>query len=179
MTRRSNAHALNLEQLPRMTMEQLRALWAEHMGRAKMPMQKRLLIRELAWRTQERLHGGLDAETKRLLRDAIRAAEQSATPVPQHAQGPAASSTCIRRSRGEVSAARATSRELPNATRLTRTWRGVTHEVHILDGGHSYRYRDNIYKSLTEIAREITGTRWSGPRFFGLTARSRGSGGSS
>ena len=56
---------------------------------------------------------------------------------------------------------------LKPGTSLTRIWKGVRYEVRVLaDGG--YRYRGTDYDSLSEIAREITGTRWSGPRFFGL-----------
>lgn len=51
-------------------------------------------------------------------------------------------------------------------TWLARTWHGEVHQVVVLDG--SYEYRGARYRSLSEIARLITGTQWSGPRFFGL-----------
>ena len=51
-------------------------------------------------------------------------------------------------------------------TWLSRTWHGEFHQVVVLDG--SYEYRGTRYCSLSEIARRITGTQWSGPRFFGL-----------
>ena len=51
-------------------------------------------------------------------------------------------------------------------TRLIREWQGVTHEITIEEKGFTWDGRR--YKSLSEIARAITGTRWSGPRFFGL-----------
>ncbi len=53
-------------------------------------------------------------------------------------------------------------------TRLYRSWRGVTQEILVLDSG--YGWRGKSYASLSEVARAITGTRWSGPRFFGLQA---------
>ncbi len=53
-------------------------------------------------------------------------------------------------------------------TRLYRSWRGVTQEVLVLERG--YGWRGKSYASLSEVARAITGTRWSGPRFFGLQA---------
>lgn len=53
--------------------------------------------------------------------------------------------------------------------RLVREWHGQTYVVDILESG--YLWREKVYKSLTEIAREITGTQWSGPRFFGLRHR--------
>ncbi len=51
-------------------------------------------------------------------------------------------------------------------TRLLREWQGVIHEVVIEAEG--VRYKGERYPSLSAVAREITGTRWSGPRFFGL-----------
>lgn len=61
---------------------------------------------------------------------------------------------------------------LRSGTRLSREWHGRTHHVHVVDGG--FDYRDERYRSLTAVARQITGARWSGPRFFGLA---RGAGG--
>jgi len=66
-------------------------------------------------------------------------------------------------------------------TRLIREWKGVTHEVIVAAKG--FRWQKRHYRSLSQIAREIPGARWSGPRFFGikgqaprpLTAESRGS----
>jgi hypothetical protein len=54
---------------------------------------------------------------------------------------------------------------------LVRVWHGKTHQVSTLSEGVEYRGR--CYHSLSEVARRITGTRWSGPRFFGLTAARR------
>ena len=51
-------------------------------------------------------------------------------------------------------------------TRLVREWHGITYEVVITDRG--YLWQDQYYRSLTAIARVITGANWSGPRFFGL-----------
>ena len=59
-------------------------------------------------------------------------------------------------------------RALKAGTRLYRTWRGVTQEILVLDSGYSWRGMN--YASLSEVARAITGTRWSGPRFFALQA---------
>jgi hypothetical protein len=54
-------------------------------------------------------------------------------------------------------------------TRLLREWHGVTHEVIMLEDG--VQYRGETWASLSAVAREITGTRWSGPLFFGLKGR--------
>ena len=54
-------------------------------------------------------------------------------------------------------------------TVLVRKWHGVTHRVTALEKG--FEWKGRCYRSLSEIAREISGARWSGPRFFGLKAR--------
>lgn len=54
-------------------------------------------------------------------------------------------------------------------SRLVREWNGATHEVEVLESG--YRWRGETWSSLSAIAREITGAKWSGPRFFGLAKR--------
>ena len=56
--------------------------------------------------------------------------------------------------------------QLSPGTRLVREWQGQTFEVTVLERG--YVWQGKTYRSLTEIATRITGTRWSGPRFFGL-----------
>ena len=52
---------------------------------------------------------------------------------------------------------------------ITREWKGVRHEVEVADG--CFIYGGERWKSLSEVARAITGTRWNGPRFFGLRGR--------
>lgn len=66
------------------------------------------------------------------------------------------------------------SRKLRPGTRLLREWQGDTHEVTVLEGG--YRHLGVTYRSLSEIARLITGARWSGPLFFGLKGNALKSG---
>jgi hypothetical protein len=57
-------------------------------------------------------------------------------------------------------------------TRIVREWKGEIHEVAVTSEG--YEYRGEIYKSLSPIANRITGTRWSGPAFFGTKPQERG-----
>ena len=54
-------------------------------------------------------------------------------------------------------------------THLVREWNGRTYQVEVIDNG--YRFDGKTYPSLTTIAKRITGTHWSGPRFFGLTPK--------
>ena len=55
--------------------------------------------------------------------------------------------------------------------RLLREWNGVTHTVEVIDSG--FRWNSQSYRSLSAVARAITGARWSGPRFFGLQEGAR------
>jgi len=142
--------APDLEDLTRMTPAQLREHWAALGLGGDAPEIKQALIRGLAWHQQQTVRGGLDAQTRRLLRSAVQRA-----PLP----GPRATPLPSRTRRGGV--------RLRAGTTLVRTWRGRAHEVTVLDDGR-FRYRDTEFASLSEIARVITGARWSGPRFFGL-----------
>ncbi len=62
-------------------------------------------------------------------------------------------------------------RHVAAGARLVREWNGVVHEVDVVEDG--YLWQGETYRSLTAIARAITGTKWSGPRFFGLERRAR------
>jgi hypothetical protein len=57
-------------------------------------------------------------------------------------------------------------RKMEPGSQLVREWQGEMQVVDVIDGG--YRWKGERYTSLSAVAREITGTRWSGPRFFGL-----------
>ena len=60
-------------------------------------------------------------------------------------------------------------RNLSAGARLVREWHGRTHSVEVLREG--FLFEGKVYRSLSEIARHITGSHWSGPRFFGLTGK--------
>lgn len=61
---------------------------------------------------------------------------------------------------------------LKPGARLVREWNGIVHTVDVRDSG--FEWRGERYRSLSAVARAITGARWSGPRFFGLTSRGDG-----
>ena len=121
----------------------LRALWVEHFGRPP-PMRGRrsLLIDCLAYRIQEQAFGGLALSTRSRLRKLANDVIEGKKPVLLFQPS------------------------IKPGTRLIRAWGGQTHEVQVLDDG--FTYRDQRYTNLSEIARVITGSRWSGPRFFGI-----------
>ena len=142
----------NLQSLKKLSIAQLRQLWLERMGRKPVPKVKIVLMRELAWHLQAQTHGGIDAETQKLLRSAMRQASPGKTKRTSEASP---------KRRGAQT-------ELRPGVRLVRVWRGTRHEVLVLEDGKRFEYRGKIYKSLTRITKEITGTHASGPRFFGL-----------
>ena len=113
-------------------------------------MSRELLTRAAAYRLQERALGGLKPSTRRLL---ARVADQAS------AHGTARAAPVRNASAGTV---------------LIRDWRGASHRVTVLDNG--VIYHEQRYRSLSEVARLITGCRWSGPRFFGLRARPKEAG---
>ena len=101
------------------------------------------LIRNLAWQRQAAQHGDLSKKAERQLRQLAAAFAKDPNYQPPVARPP-----------------------IKPGTRLLREWQGDVHEVIVAE--HGYRYQDTLYKSLSVIARHITGTRWSGPAFFGL-----------
>jgi hypothetical protein len=74
----------------------------------------------------------------------------------------------LARSVGYAGRGKVTPTRLRPGGRLLREWNGITHVVDIVEGG--FVWRGNTYGSLSAIAKEITGTHWSGPRFFGMTS---------
>ena len=127
---------------------ELRRDWMLVFGNPPPPdLGRELLSRALSWKEQERLHGGLTSATIRQLR--------------RHAQQ-------LERS-GELDLERQLT--LKAGTRLVREWNGRTIHVSVEEDG--FVYGGQKYPSLSHVARAVTGTRWSGPRFFGLRQRQR------
>jgi Protein of unknown function (DUF2924) len=72
---------------------------------------------------------------------------------------------------GEGDSTRPVPRKLTPGTRLVRDWRGVGHTVTVVADG--FEYDGKHWKTLTAVARAITGAHWNGPLFFGLTRRAK------
>lgn len=121
---------------------ELRCVWKERIGKPPTLTSADLMRRWLSWELQARARGGFDAMTRRRLRQLSKAHR---TDVP--------STTLFYAGPGP-------------GTMLTREWNGVTHRVMVLEEG--FAWNGQKHASLSEIAYRITGTRWSGPRFFGL-----------
>ena len=131
----SEALEAEIAALPKLGREALKTRWRELFKTVPAAaFTPDLLARGIAWRLQEKAHGGLTPELRRQL------------------QG------------GDDGSAKRISVRPGN--RLVRRWRGSTYVVEAVE--HGFSYDGQTFASLSEIARLITGTRWSGPRFFGL-----------
>jgi len=132
-----------LEAFKKLDATALQARWLELYRRpAPRFMRRDLLVRALAYRLQERAYGGLKPAIRRLL-EKLRTGDLNAKDL-------------------QVSVAPS----LMPGVRLVREWNGETHVVETVTDG--FMWRGTRYSSLSTIARAITGTSWSGPRFFGL-----------
>ena len=129
--------------LPKKKPQELNQLWRKLFKTDPPQAGKEYLVRRLAYRVQELANGGLSRATATIL-DGLGHGEsvQSKSPTKPEGATPA-----------------------PGA-RLIREWQGVEYVVTVLDDGFEYQGRK--FKSLSSVAKAITGTHWSGPLFFGL-----------
>ena len=132
-------------ELEKLSLEELRVRWEELHGGLQPPNIPLRLLRLLyAQRVREHAYGGIPDW---VLADLERVLTKHRMPKIE---------TRVDRVRSSLSV----------GARLVREWNGKTISVEVREEG--YLYGDKLYGSLSEIAREVTGTRWSGPRFFGI-----------
>jgi Protein of unknown function (DUF2924) len=135
---------IQLEALQRLSRAELRTLWTEELSETPpSSLGRDILAVGIAYARQERLYGGLSRRiVKELERLGARALSNGAE-------------------------AELSTDPIPRAgTILVREWHGLTHHVTVTDDG--FLWNGNPHRSLSGIARAITGTTWNGPRFFGL-----------
>jgi len=131
-----------IAELPALNKAQLLPIWRQNFEKEPPPkLRKELMVPILAYRMQERAYGGLSHTARKRLREIAASLHMDKLPPRD----------------GDI--------EPQTGTRLIRSWHGEVHEVIAIGSG--YLYRGRTYSSLSRIAREITGTRWSGPLFFG------------
>jgi Protein of unknown function (DUF2924) len=141
-----NSLGAQIAGLRELTIHDLRILWRrEHGGEPPVPLTRDLMVRAIAYRMQERAHGGLAPATRRRLHALARELEGKG----RDALDPGVT--------------------LRPGTRLLRDWGGNTHTVLVTEDG--FEYAGERYRSLTPIATLITGAHWSGPRFFQVKGR--------
>jgi len=138
-----------LAALKAMSVRGLKAEWEKLIGSAAPNNSRTFLEIRIAYRIQELTYGGPDRETRRML-----------DLLADEVEGVARRKNQISDPRNPVV-----------GTRLIREWEGVEHTVIVLKDGFDWQGRK--FKSLSAVARAITGTRWNGYRFFGLRERKR------
>ena len=133
-----------LDRIRSLDLEGLRGEWRRLYLSEPPKFSRDLLVLSLCYRLQEIEHGGLGKSTQRKLQTMARALRTTGRVGPSP------------------------SLSLKPGARLVREWRGRAHTVTVAEDG--FEYGGTSYPSLTKIAKKITGTHWSGPRFFGLPA---------
>ena len=135
----------DIANLPALDRDQLKSLWLELFDSLPSHYSNEFMVRKIAWRMQEIIYGGLSETTKTKIKKLQKASKSKGTRTKTKRK-----------------------KNLPPAgTLLCREYGGQEHRVMILEEGFEYRHCK--YRSLSEIATKITGTKWSGPRFFGLS----------
>ena len=126
-------------------LQELRQVWRKRLGPPPQHISTELTRRRLAYELQVKAYGGLKPETRRRLKQFYKAFKADPRHTPSFSLG------------------------LKPGILLTREWNGTEHRVTVLEKG--FEYRGEQFGSLSLVARRITGSRWSGPAFFGLKRR--------
>lgn len=149
----TEAVAREIATLRNLDLDGLRLRWRAVYGRsAPALLPKYLLMRLLAYRLQADAHGDLSRSTLQLLAELARRESTEGTNAKQSVQMPAQS-------------------QLRPGTVLVREHAGHSHHVMVVEDG--FAWNGKTYGSLTKVAHAITGTKWNGPRFFGLREQTR------
>ncbi len=131
-----------LARLNDLTLDELRAEWRRLYRSAPPRLSRDVMRSAIAYRIQEKAFGGLSAASKRKLKEHATQIEITGRVRPD-------SRSVVR-----------------SGARLVREWNGRTYTVAVTEDG--FEYGGKTFRSLTKVARVITGAHWSGPRFFGL-----------
>ena len=151
----------HIDQLRQMTTAQLQLKYRELFGQASHSNHKDYLFRRVAWRMQAVAEGGLSERARQYAREIATDADLRLCAPKKSETQPA-----IRVAN--------TSRQLdprvpPLGAQLIKRYKDETLTVTVLE--HGYQYGERVYKSLSAIARQVTGTQWNGFVFFGLCSR--------
>ncbi len=136
-----------IDELQRMSLPTLRKKWSDLFGRDPGKLTKQYLVRRLAYRIQELIFGGMSRETREQLKAWAETPEKMRKKQPREKT------------------------DLQPGTRLLRDWHGNRHEVTVQANG--FLFNGKTYRSLSAVARAITGRHCGGRRFFGLKAALR------
>jgi hypothetical protein len=145
-----------IDGLRQQTVGQLKAKYLEVLGQESRSNHKQYLIRRIAWRLQAKAEGGLSER-----------ARQRAVALAEEADLRIRAPESFLKELSEPTGKRSRDPRLPAlGTRLTREFRGQSVSVEVLEKG--FRYQERVYKSLSAVARQVTGAQWNGFAFFDL-----------
>ncbi|MCE5313770.1 MAG: DUF2924 domain-containing protein [Armatimonadota bacterium] len=137
-----------LSDLPNLSHDELKQLWRQLFGKPPPAYSRPYLIKRLAYRIQEIHYGGLSENLHATMRETLRTSEFDQNAV-------------------KISSAHKKHQFTPLlGTRFVRKWHGNRYEVTVIPGG--FEYQGQRYRSLTAVAKAITGTHYNGRTFFGL-----------
>jgi len=163
MTADIQRQILDLEGL---TVGQLRLRYEDLFAEGSRSSNRRHLIRRLAWRIQAQAEGGLSERARRRAEELVDECAVRLSP-PRGSDGPAGEAPAL-----QAAGLRPRDRRLPApGTVLVRKYKGQVLQVTALEKG--FLHAGETYRSLSAVARAITGSRWSGHVFFGLAPRRR------
>jgi DUF2924 family protein len=158
-----------LAALGRMTLGQLREKYLELFGEPTRSGNRDFLFKRLAWRVQSLAEGTLSDRARRRAEELARDADIRTTlPRPRKESGGAAKTVTA-----PVPKVGARDRLPIAGTVLTRKYRGRQVEAKVLPNG--FEYEGNVYRSLSAVAKAVTGSHWNGHLFFGLVTPNRSS----
>lgn len=126
---------------------QLQAIWCALFKHRRQPRSRDLVIREIAHLLQERVRGGMSVRTQNQLNRLVEG--KTRQPVNKYT--------------------------FDSNSQIVREWNGKKYYVAVL-GKNTFKYDGKVYKTLSAVAKEITGAHWSGPLFFGLRKQGHGEG---
>lgn len=135
----------NPEALKSLDTSQLQALWAAIFKGRRRPQSNDIIISQISYFLQEQKYGGMPVRAQNQLNRLIEGKVQK--PLNKYT--------------------------LDHSQQLVREWNGRKYHVAIL-GKDEFQYNGKVYKTLSAIAKEITGAHWSGPLFFGLRKQANG-----
>lgn len=147
--------------LKRMTVDQLRSKWVEVFREECRSRHKEYLVKRIIWRMQANAEGDLSERAMKRAMELANDADLRVTAPREKKSKPDVQS----RTKSVTTASRSRSGLLPG-TVLKRDYKGETHRVTVLDDG--FEYLGERYKSLSAVAKAITGQHWSGNLFFGI-----------
>nr|BDD45922.1 hypothetical protein 2 [Pseudomonadaceae bacterium] len=156
--------AKEVARMRRMSVDQLREKYAEVFGEATRSRHKEYLIRRIAWRMQAIAEGGLPERARRRAAELADDADLRATSPRVRKLSPGSN----QRTTTAATKVRANTELLPG-TILGREYKGQSVRVTVLADG--FEWEGERYRSLSAVAKAVTGSHWSGHRFFGIQKR--------